>query len=162
MEYLKRAIVITMAILVFGVFGLTAKAQAAETYMGDFCWEVDMPVGDAVDAIMKLSIYEKDGGQFALFGSVEATEVLLVLPVLGNAVVSGDKILLNALTSHVAQGEIEGETGAVAEVWMAELDSVTLSGAFHGLSINFFEGEDDVDSAHAGHDPGTLTFITCP
>lgn len=154
MKTLKRAIVITMAVL---VFGLVAKANAADTYLGDFCWTI--PDRPDIDNLLKLGVYEKEGGHFTLYGTETFSDEFGfkgIGAVNGNAEVVGNEILV---TVTGTDDGIDIIPTTFSSTIQATLDAGTLSGTVHIMGLVQYASEGDVlpFSIH-----GDMTLITCP
>ena len=143
----KLMTALLLATLLF--FNLDANVKADETYLGEFCWEVNVEEPFTDTWIYKLGVYQKEGGHYVLYGT-DAGEYA----VHGNAAIIGDTIALTLVASGIDEGLYD-------EPWTdlikAILDTSTLSGRFHShttwsvppaLELEWFKG--------------TMNFITCP
>ncbi|SFP98118.1 hypothetical protein SAMN05216419_104124 [Nitrosomonas cryotolerans] len=122
----------------------------AETYHGDFCWQIlenEVPAWS-----YKLGVYEKEGGQYALYGT-EDNGLGDITAAHGNAAVVGDNIKLIITGSGYTQ-----EAGTWSETLNAMLSTSTLSGNWHVVGVLF----DTSNTPQQYHSNGSIEPIACP
>lgn len=146
---MKRLFLLSLA----GLFMfLTATKTFAEKFHGEFCWQVFNEFGDPYWRY-KFGVYEKEGGHFVLYGSVDYGDNGISASH-GNAIFVGDNIKLTIVSTDYEEGvEVWSETFA------AKLNNATLSGSWNVLSLEIGEGENLVRPVHHR---GTINLIACP
>ena len=61
---------VVVLVIAFLFFGFNLNVNAAEKYLGEFCWQMDETPPDVDGSVIfKFGIYEKDGGHYALYGT---------------------------------------------------------------------------------------------
>ena len=131
------------------LFSIASKSHA-ETYHGDYCWQV---LKEEVPAwIYKFGVYEKEGGNYALYGK-EDNGLGDITAVHGNATVVDTNIKLTIVGSGYTE-----EFGAWNETVSAVLSTSTLNGTWHAVGIIF----DNSGSPRQYHTNGNINLITCP
>jgi hypothetical protein len=132
------------------MFTTTSKSHA-ESYLGDFCWQVtenETPVW-----IYKFGVYEKEGVHYALYGTGDDGNGGIAAAN-GNAEVVGSNIMMTIVGSG-----IDEQIGAWNETFSAVLSISTLSGTWHNMGAVY----DNIGSPQAPyHTNGTIALITCP
>ncbi|SER65517.1 hypothetical protein SAMN05421690_10493 [Nitrosomonas sp. Nm51] len=127
-----------------------APYSLAETFRGEFCWQVFNQNNEPYWKY-KFGVYEKEGGYFALFGSVDYENTLSAAH--GNAILIGDSIKLTIVSSDREEG-IEFWTETLA----AKLSASTLSGTWNAIELVKRDGENDV---FGSHQQGTINLVAC-
>ncbi len=131
------------------LFTTTSKSQA-ESYLGDFCWQIfenEVPAW-----VYKFGVYEKEGRHFALYGTDNAGGGRITAAH-GNAEIVDSNIVMTVVDSGY-----EEASGAFNETFNAVLDIATLGGTWHSLGVLY----DPSDNRLPFHSNGTLSLITCP
>jgi hypothetical protein len=143
---LRRIAFLALVVFVLG----TAPEARAETFLGDFCWQINFQ-GSPGTGLLKLGVYEKEGGHFALYGTI--FDGSATTPINGNAEIIDGQVLLTGLDSIFTSPDI------FSNVSNAALDLSTLNGSFSRMIL-------EVDTAQTTFDVlfilGTLTLISCP
>ncbi len=137
--------------LLIALFLLTANSKVqAEVYLGEFCWQVFNPQGEPYWSY-QFGLYEKEGGHFALYGSVyydqngpSASH--------GNAILIGNKVKMTIVSSDYEEGY-----GVWSETFSALLNQATLNGTWNSLSLEI----DDGVNLLPVHQEGTIDNIPC-
>lgn len=131
-------------VIVFLFFGFNLNAKAAETYLGEFCWQVDVTSPYSDSLIYKFGVYMKDGGHIVLYGTEDGEATIH-----GNAEVIGGNIVMSIVSTGYD----------IADHWTefisAVLDLATLSGTFYAHSL-------ESDPVLTSRFTGTMTLISCP
>ncbi len=132
------------------LFATTSKLQA-ESYLGDFCWQMienETPVW-----IYKLGVYEKEGVHYTLYGTGDDGHGNIAAAH-GNAEAVGSNIMMTIVGSG-----FDETNGAWKETVTAVLSVSTLSGIWHNMGASF----DNTGSPQVPyHTNGTMAVITCP
>jgi len=144
---MKKHILLSL-LFSFILFSIASKSYA-ETYHGDFCWQVLR--NEAPAWIYKLGVYQKEGGHYALYGS-EDNGVEGITAAHGNATVVDSNIKL----TMVGSGHTE-QFGTWNETFSAVLNISTLNGTWHSLGII-----DNTGTPILYHTNGNINLITCP
>ena len=134
-------------VIAFLFFGFNLNVKAAETYLGDLCWRVDVASPYTDSWLYKFGVYGKDGGHYVLYGTEDGETA-----VHGNAEVVGSTIVMAIVGSGY---DIADPSDHWTEFISAVLDLATLSGTFQAHSL-------ESDTALTSHFTGTMTFISCP
>lgn len=141
-----------LSVLVSGFLFVTTSTAKAETYLGDFCWQVFNSIGQPY-WIYKFGVYEKTGGHLSLYGAVSygangdsASH--------GNAVIIGNKVKMTIVSSDYE--ETEGEVWS--ETFTAILDASSLGGQWNALSLE----SDDGINVRPVFQKGSMSLIACP
>ncbi len=134
------------------VFALTicmsiSKAEAQQTYLGEFCWQTFDDVG-APATFYKFGVYANEGGHFVLYGTDSLTDAAH-----GNAEIVGSEVKLTIVISGR-----DGSGGGFSEIFNASLDISTLSGTWRSVGDEY-DGSNNRDEFI---ERGTITRITCP
>jgi len=141
-----------LCVILFCVFLMVVSSHSiAERFLGEFCWQVFNQDNEPYWKY-KFGIYEKEGGYFALFGSVDYENTLSAAH--GNAVLVGDSVKLTIVSSDREEG-IEFWTDTFA----AKLEPSTLSGTWNAIELVKRDGENEVFGVHQ---QGSISLITCP
>lgn len=130
---------------------LISPPAFAEKYHGEFCWQVFNQSGEPYWKY-RFGIYEKEGGHFALYGSIDYGDNG-VSASHGNAVLAGGNIKLTIVSADHEEGD-----EVWAETFAAKLNSSTLSGTWNALTLEKFDNENDVFGVHQ---LGSIKLITC-
>lgn len=123
----------------------------ADKYLGEFCWQVFNEFRDPYWSY-KFNVYEKEGANFALYGSVDY-DINGISAAFGNAVITNDSIKVT-----ITSGDHEEGTEIWSEFFLARLNKDTLSGTWNTLSMEIKEGENAVGLKH---NRGTIDLIAC-
>ena len=141
------------AVLAFTVLSLglaPATGVRAETYLGDFCWQMSFE-GSPETGSLKLGVYEKDGGHFELYGTI--SDDGSTTAILGSAEIIGDEVYLTAVDSgFISDLILSNTTNAV-------LNASTLNGTF---TRSFLVVDSETTFVDVFFSIGTLTLIDCP
>ena len=140
------------SLLLSGMFLVfCAPPLFADKYHGEFCWQV---FGSSQENLWKykFGIYEKEGGHYTLFGSIDygpngpsASH--------GNAIIIGSSIKMTIVSTDYEDGkQVWSETVAV------KLDSATLNGTWDALSLESDDGKTDVLGFRSR---GTINLVAC-
>jgi hypothetical protein len=151
MEHMKKAAVVLLTVF---LLGLAPRAQAVETFFGDFCWNATIPSVPGFVSLIKLGVFQKDNAHYALYGTTDYGAGAAAIN--GNAEVVGGEILLTATEADV---EIDSVSFVFGSIIQATLDASTLGGTFHVLEI---EQNLNTEQLQLSGYTGTMTFITCP
>jgi len=131
---------------------LVSSHLYADKYYGEFCWQV---FSDSREPLWKykLGIYEKEGGHFTFYGSIDYGSNGLSASH-GNAIILGDTVKMTIVSTDYEESEkqVWSETVAV------KLNKTTLSGRWNALSLENNDGEDEV---FGFRDRGTIDLIPC-
>ncbi|SFK68454.1 hypothetical protein SAMN05216302_101245 [Nitrosomonas aestuarii] len=122
----------------------------AERYLGEFCWQVFNESNEPWWKY-KFGVYEKEGGHFVLFGSVDYENTLSASH--GNAILAGDSVKLTIISTDHEEG-IE----VWAETFAAKLNPSTLSGTWNALELVQRDNEEEVFGVRQR---GSINLITC-
>ncbi|SET01627.1 hypothetical protein SAMN05216326_10961 [Nitrosomonas marina] len=142
-----KRIIGTLSVIVM----LTGVSNSiAETFRGEFCWQVFSQNGEPYWKY-KFGVYEKEGGHFALFGSVDYENTLSAAH--GNAILLGDSVKLTIVSADREEG-IEFWT----ETFAAKLNPSTLSGTWNVIEFVKRDGENDVFGIYQ---QGTIDLVSC-
>lgn len=132
------------------LFATTSKSQA-ESYLGDFCWQMssnEIPVW-----IYKFGVYEKEGVNYALYGTGDDGQGGIGAAH-GNAKTVGSNILMTIVGSG-----LDEVGGAWNETFTAVLSTSTLSGTWHNMGAT----HDNIGSAPVPyHTNGIVDPVACP
>lgn len=141
-----------LSCFLFGSLFLLFPLQSfSEKYHGELCWQVFSSEQETLWKY-KFGVYEKEGGHFVFYGSIDygpngpsASH--------GNAIVVGDAIKLTIVsTDYEDNDHVWNETLAV------KLDRTTLNGTWHALSL---ESDDDSEEVLGFHSRGRINSIAC-
>ena len=136
-------------LLGFLLFVVGFKSHA-ETYHGDYCWQVlknDVPAW-----VYRFGVYEKEGGHYALYGR-EDNGLGDITAAHGNATLVESNIKMTIIGSGFTE-----QFGVWSETLNAILDSATLSGSWHALGVSY--NNNGVPSQYYAN--GNINLITCP
>lgn len=134
----------------FILFSMASKVHA-ETYRGDFCWQVFK--GENPVWIYRFGVYEKQGGHYALYGR-EDNGSGSVTAAHGSAAIVGSDVKL----AIISAGYSEASDEAWGDTLSAILNISTLSGVWHALGAV----SDGSESTRQYHITGNINRITCP
>jgi Zn-dependent protease len=141
---------ILMSLLfIFVLFTMTSKVHA-ETYRGDFCWQVFK--GEDPEWTYRFGVYEKEGGHYALYGR-EDDGFGGITAVHGSAAIVGSDVKLAIISAGYSEA-----FGAWSETLSAILNFSNLSGVWHALGAI----GDGSGSPRQYHTTGNINLITCP
>lgn len=144
----KYCLLLLSSLLLF----LISSHVFAEKYHGEFCWQVFNQSGEPYWKY-KFGVYEKEGGHFALFGSVDYENTLSASH--GNAILAGEFIKLTIVsTDHEEGNELWAETFA------AKLIPATLDGTWNALELVQRDNDNENDVS-ALRQRGSIKLITC-
>ncbi len=129
---------------------LFSTLSTADQYYGERCWQVFNESGEPYWKY-KLGIYEKEGGHFTLFGSVDYGNTLSASH--GNAILAGGSVKLT-----LNSGDYEEGNEVWAETFAAKLDPSSLNGTWDALTLEKRDNENDVFGVHQR---GTINLIAC-
>lgn len=134
----------------FGLLMFSMIPQShAETYHGDFCWQV--LINEVPAWTYQFGVYQKDGGHYALYGR-EDNGLGEITAAHGNAAIVGDQVKMTI------QGSGHTEAfGAWHESVSAVLEAATLSGTWHALGVSTDSG-----TPLQFHSNGNIRLIACP
>ncbi len=121
------------------------ESQAEETYLGDFCWQLN----DIESAgTLKIGLYLKDGYHIAVYGALsgDIDGVTVRYPVNGNAEIDGNNVLMTIVAAY---------SGSEAEIYHITLSLSGLNGTYDTVSMS--KGDEQT----AGTSGGTVTSIAC-
>ena len=138
--------------LLVGLFIFTMPFESqAESYLGDFCWQVTE--NEAPAWIYKFGVYEKEGVRYALYGTGDDGNGGIAAAN-GNAEIVGSNIIMTITGSGIGE-----QIGAWSETFSAIMSISTLSGTWHNIGTIY----DNIGSPQDPyHNNGTLARITCP
>lgn len=134
-------------VIAFLFFGFNLNAKAAETYIDEFCWQVDVTTPEPDSWSYKFGVYMKDGGHIVLYGTEDGETA-----VHGNAEVIGGNLVMTIVSAGY---DIADPSEHWTDFISAVLDLATLSGTFHAHTLWS-------DAATPNHFSGTMTVISCP
>ena len=147
----KKVITKRIFVALVGIIMLACVPNSiAETFRGEFCWQVFNQGGEPYWRY-KFGVYQKEGGYFALFGSVDYENTLSAAH--GNAVVVGDSVKLTIVSSDREEG-LEFWT----ETFAAQLNPSTLNGTWNAIELVKRDGENDVFGIHQQR---TINLVAC-
>lgn len=139
-------------LIIAGLVLLLATTKSfADEYHGEYCWQVFSDSGEPYWRY-NLGIYEKQGGHFALYGSIDYGPNG-ISAAHGSAVVVGNRIKLTINSADYEEG-IE----VWAETFAAKLNSSTLDGTWEALTLEIFDDENEVSPVHQH---GSIVLTTC-
>lgn len=138
--------------LLSGLFLMLSPLDSfAEKYHGEFCWQVFSQSGEPYWKY-RFGIYEKEGGHFALFGSIDYGDNGISASH-GNAIFVGDNIKLTIVSADHEEG-----VEVWAETFAAKLNKSTLNGTWNALTLEKHENERDVFGVYQR---GSINFVDC-
>ena len=130
---------------------LVSPHTFADKYLGEFCWQVFNQSGNPYWKY-KFGIYEKEGGHFALYGSVDYGENGLSASH-GNAILTGGNIKLTIVSTDHEEG-----VEVWAETFAAKLNASNFDGTWHALTLESDENSSDITGIHQR---GSIKLIAC-
>jgi hypothetical protein len=145
MKTLKVAIILAMTVL---VLGFAPKTNAAETYLGEYCWQVYSAIADST-SLLKVGAYQKDGLHFVLYGTLTTPDVTSTVNGSLERINAGD-LRITAVTSGWIYGWPTSLTIS------AYLDG-SANGTWEGLGLIY-----DGSLFYTLYDNGTMTLVACP
>ena len=143
-----------LSMLLFGLLLISFTPHAlADKYHGEFCWQV---FSDSNETLWKykFGIYEKEGGHFTLYGSIDYGPNGLSASH-GNAIFIGDTIKLTIVSTDHEEGD-----HVWSETFAAKLDKSTLNGTWNALSLENND-KDSGEDVFGYRDRGTINSIAC-
>lgn len=138
-----------MTLVVLSLFFAVTSDVHANEYLGDFCWQLNIPNG----GIVKLGINHIGGQHYTLNGRRTQSDGY-VMPATGNGEIVGNQLRAQLISTGYVSPEVFGLLG------LMEIDLTTLNATLNGGGYSCDNGGQDCDFTTTGF--ATLTYIPCP
>jgi hypothetical protein len=145
-----RFVAVSLVIIFFLILGIGVSNVKAGTYLGEFCWEIEME--GKTPFVMKYGVTDMGNGHLLLNGKGTTPDGYVGV-CHGNAEIVEDKVYMELI------GTVNKERYLVVGNSSVILDLPGLNGTIERIGTSY---DRDTEEVGMGYDSGTFTFVSCP
>jgi hypothetical protein len=145
-----RFVAVSLVMISFLILGIGVSNVKAGTYLGEFCWEIEME--KKTPFVIKYGVTDMGNGHLFLNGKGTTPDGYVVV-CHGNAEIVEDKVYM------VLIGTVNKDRYLVVSTRSVILDLPGLDGTTEGIRTFYDKNTGEIGT---GYDSGTFTFASCP